>query len=985
MEFKAYHKDLNTLHICCEKPRAYFIPFADERSSVMNRRDESPFFINLCGEWGFTFYESFEDVEADFFNVETYGKISVPCCWQTDLDKGYDTPLYSNLFYPFPLDPPYVPAENPCGHYSRTLYLKKNSDKKYYINFEGVSSCFYLFVNGVFAAYSQVSHCTSEIDITDYVISGDNKIDVLVVKWCDGSYLEDQDFFRLSGIFRQVYILERDNKHITDIFIKTQLSSNLDFALIEALIDGTDEYSFKLIDKNENTVEEGKNSIAFTIENPYLWSSEEPDLYTLVVSSGNEVIAIPFGIKKLELRGNVAFFNNKPIKLLGVNRHDNNPMTGYYCSEDDLLKDLKLLKQCNVNTIRTSHYPGDPRFMMMCEKYGFMVVDEADLETHGMGFEYRDTWDWPRWSELSRSEDWTNAYVDRAQRLFERDKNFGCVIMWSLGNESGCGRNHRAMRNYIKSRDPQAVIHYENAHLEFKSVPVGENYSDISDVESRMYSTLDYTREYAEQPESKKPFFWCEYACSMTTGDIHAHVDLIRKLPAMFGGCFWEFSDHAIQVAPGKFRYGGDFGDYPNNYVCCIDGIVFPDRSLRPGYMDLKKAYQPFKISWHDGIMNVFNRNYFAALSVNIRYSLEKNGVVLDSGEIKNVDVAPQNCVCAPLNLEVPKGENVFLTFFVFDNKDGLLTEKGMDMGFDQVNLSSAEETPKSAVLPLPDVREEKRYIFIKADKSEFVFDKSFGRISSFKKSGKEVLNAPTGIELWKAPGYNEFEKAEDLKSANVHKAVQLTKAIKISFEDCFKIECDISVGGPAVVPVINGRLIYSFSGDGSVKITLDADFSNQIKKMNMLIPRIGYVIEMKKEFSSMQYFGKGPFESYPDRHRGTYYSLFETDVDSNFVPYIKPIENGAHFDTKYALISDGETQVHFSSPQGRGFGFNATRFTPYILEQTKHNDELKAGESIYVYLDYLTDIRGGRGIYEKIEPERKYPLEKINFSVIIF
>ena len=390
MEFKPYHKSLEHLHIGCEKPRAYFIPYHSEQAALSGDRDRSEHFINLCGDWDFKFYQTFEDVPADLGSARTDMKLRVPKCWQTELGKGFDVPLYSNLFYPFPLDPPHVPQDNPTGHYRRTVKLDKKPHKKYYINFEGVSSCFYLFINGSFAAYSQVSHCTSEIDITEYAIDGENTIDVLVVKWCDGSYLEDQDMFRLSGIFREVYILERDENHIADIYIKYSLSADLDSAALSADIaaDGDISVNYKLIAPNGEIISEG-GSLPERIADPVLWSSESPELYTLLVSCGSEVIPFKIGFKRVEIRGNIAYFNNKPIKLYGINRHDSDPDTGYYATVEHMKRDLEIIKQGNCNTVRTSHYPNDPRFLDLCSEYGIMVVDEADIETHGMGFEYR--------------------------------------------------------------------------------------------------------------------------------------------------------------------------------------------------------------------------------------------------------------------------------------------------------------------------------------------------------------------------------------------------------------------------------------------------------------------------------------------------------------------------------------------------------------------------------------------------------------------
>ncbi len=985
MKIKAYHKDLNSLHIGCEKPRAYFIPYHSEEAALKGGRDNSEFLTNLCGEWNFNYYNSFEDIADDFLKAEFKNKIIVPKCWQTDLGMGYDVPLYSNLFYPFPLDPPHVPDENPAGHYNRRFSLSKKSSKKYFINFEGVSSCFYLYVNGEFAAYSQVSHCTSEIDITDKLFDGENTIDVVVVKWCDGSYLEDQDYFRLSGIFREVYILEREAAYIKDIYIKTELSESLDNASISAdiTLDGEEKIAYKLLSPCGKTAAEGEGEISVSLDAPVLWNSENPKLYTLIVYCGGEIIPFKIGFKRIDFRGNVAYINNQPVKLFGINRHDSNPETGYYCDTEHMLRDICIIKQGNCNTVRTSHYPNDPRFLELCDEYGLMVVDEADIETHGMGFEYRDTWDWMRWSKLSIDDEWEPAYVDRAQRLFERDKNHACVIMWSLGNESGCGKNHRAMGKYIKSRAPKAIVHYENAHLEFKAVPVGENYSDISDVESRMYAGLEYTQEYCENKNSKKPFYFCEFSCSMTTGDIHAHCDMFRKYPAIWGGCYWELTDHAVKVGENAFRYGGDFGDYPNNTICCIDGIVFPDRKLRPGFYNMKKAYQPYTAEYENGKVTVKNYRCFEALSdMYINWSVEVNGESVMSGRIDDTDIAPQCTKEYILFDKAPSSDCCYLNLTFRQKEASNWADADFETGFIQFDLSSEEE--KAAVkAALPAVTEDDRYVKIESGNVCYTFDKPYGRISSILCGGREMLSKPVHIELWKAHGYNQLGTAEDRRSAAIQAAVQKTYSATVTADtDCVKITCSVSIGGPAVVPVLNGELTYKFYGDGSAVMGFNGEFRQLLADMNMHLPRFGFAFALSGGYENMEYFGKGPHEAYADRHLACYYGKFNATVSENFVPYIRPIENGAHFGSKYGIVKNenGDGMI-FAPASENAFFFNATHFTPQMLEETKHNDELVPLDDTMVYVDYRFDIRGGHGYYDKVEPERKWGFEPFEFS----
>lgn len=980
-----YHKELQSLHFGCEAPRAYYIPFADEATARTMDRTQSARYCDLCGEWDFRFYASFEDLD-EVFPTEPMGEtMPVPFCWQVTQRPGYDVPLYSNLKYPFPLDPPHVPQENPCGHYRRTVTLDQASlTGETYINFEGVSSCFYLYVNGAFCGYSQVSHCTSELNITQYLHAGENIFDVLVVKWCDGSYLEDQDYFRLSGIFREVYLLHRPAGHLRDLYIRQSISETLDAASLTIEADSPVSGSFVLLNDagdvvSAGTLTDGRGCLSIT--DPILWNCELPYVYTLLVTVADEVIPFQIALRRIDLRGAVILLNGVKVKAYGVNRHDSNPKTGYAVSLEDMRRDLVLLRQASVNCIRTSHYPNDPRFVDLAERMGFMLVDEADIETHGMGFEYRDTWDWMRWSMLSTVDEWEPAYVDRAARLFERDKNHGCVVLWSLGNESGCGKNHRAMRAYIKSRDPEALIHYENAHLEFKAVPVGECFIDISDVESRMYAGLDYTVEYLEN-HPKKPFFFCEYVCSMSTGDIHAHVDLVDKYDALFGACVWEFADHAIEVTKPDgtkgWRYGGDFGDWPNDGICCIDGMVFPDRTPRPGYYDMKQAYVPFRASLENGKLYIENRRFFTDLTdMRIEWRVDCEGEAISSGMLPALSIAPRTKRFVDFALpELPSGE-CFLTFFIRTAEETDWAPAGFELGFCQIKLQDAQPIVYP-LLPAPQTTRQGRFLTVEAGDMQYRVDLAFGRIERIGCAGREMLAAPSHIELWKAHGNNRQEAAAERRSASMECAVQQTYCADVESDaNNVCVTCKIALGGASVVPVYHGTICYTFTGDGALTVRLTLDK----RELAPMPARLAVAFTMAPGHEQMRYYGCGPIESYPDRHKACYIGSFETSVTDNFVHYIRPFENGAHFDTRRAEVTDSE---------GRGlrfigvkpFIFGATHFPPHLLEQTLHDDELQPCAETYVYLDAGVDIGGSRGYFEKVEPERKWDDSHIDFTV---
>ena len=457
-----YHKDLKTLHVNCEKPRAYFVPFSNEAGARDGVREYSEYFKTLIGEWDFNFYKSVTDVPCPTGEVEFLEKLDVPMNWQHAFGRNYDKIQYSNQEYPFPNNPPHVPRENPAGLYSRSFILTEEelSGKDIMLNFEGVDSCFYLYLNNKFVGYSQVSHMTSEFNVTDYVKAGENLIRALVLKWCHGSYLEDQDMFRSSGIFREVYLLRRDKARINDVFVRYGLNDDFSRAdvrvelstnsALDAEIKVVSACGAELLKTNASisgveTVELG------TVENPALWSSEAPTLYYLEIKAGTEFIRIAFGIKKVEIKNAVVYINGKKVKAKGVNRHDSHPYLGHATPMEHMLRDVMIMKRHNVNMVRTSHYPNDPRFLELCDVYGLYVCDEADLECHGSDIYHTN-------NMFSNNPEWEETYLDRAERMLERDKNHASVIMWSVGNESGAGVNHKAMADYFRRRDGSRIL-----------------------------------------------------------------------------------------------------------------------------------------------------------------------------------------------------------------------------------------------------------------------------------------------------------------------------------------------------------------------------------------------------------------------------------------------------------------------------------------------------------------------------------------------
>jgi len=564
-----------------ENQRSYYIPYDSLEKALKGDKSESKFYKLLNGEWNFKYFKRDIDVPDE---ITSWDIINVPSCWQ---HTGYEKPWYTNQNYPHAVDSPYVPDDNPCGVYKKEFEVDDDwSKRKTYIVFEGVSSCVFVYINGEYVGYSQCSHMQAEFNITPYVKKGKNILTAKVLKWCVGSYLEDQDFFRCNGIFRDVYLLSREENHITDVHIKADTKTiNVDAENYE-IYDG--------FNKIEN------------LENPILWNAEKPHLYTVVVKGETEYIPFYVGMREVSVsEDGELLINGVSVILKGVNHHDTYLNQGWMMTDEQILTDLKLMKELNINTIRTSHYPPTPEFLNLCDKMGFYVIDEADIETHGYyrrvaggsGFD-SDNPIWP-----CTNPDFRDMFVERMTRMVERDKNHPAVIMWSTGNESGYGPNQEAMVAWAKTRDTSRLFHCEDASR--------KGHDENFDVYSRMYYQSELVEEYGKTSENKKPLFLCEFSHSMgnSPGDVHDYVELFKEYKNLCGGCIWEWADHNY-YENGALRYGGDSGEPIHDGNFCCDGMVFSDRSLKAGSYEIKYSYQYFDsmldgkkltiINWHD-------------------------------------------------------------------------------------------------------------------------------------------------------------------------------------------------------------------------------------------------------------------------------------------------------------------------------------------------------------------------------------------------
>lgn len=942
-----YYEDLNKISINREPTRAYYIPYESMEKALLGERNKSKYYNSLNGIWDFKYYERDIDIEKD---ITAWDKIPVPSCWQM---HGYDIPVYTNANYPYPIDPPYVPDENPCGIYQRTFELNSEWTKRQtYIVFEGVSSCVTVYVNGEFVGYSQASHMQSEFDISKFVTEGANVITAVVHKWCSGSYLEDQDFFRLNGIFRDVYLLSREENHIKDITVKADCKS------ISVSCD-----NYEIFDMDGN---------AANLDDPILWNAENPYLYTVAIKGKTEFIPIKVGMREIAISENLELLiNGVSVKLKGVNHHDTHPTKGYTMSDEDLRIDLEKMKELNINTIRTSHYPPTPEFLNMCDEMGFYVIDEADLETHGYvsrntGYTWDDTKVPEEWTHTM--PEWEAPYVERARRMVKRDKNHPCVIMWSTGNESGHGVNHDKMVDWIRGYDNTRLIHCEGATKKDKH--------DYSDVASYMYSNLNtLVNGYINNSEIPRPIFLCEFSHAMGNGpgDVHDYMEIAYKHPKFIGGCIWEWADHTVLV-DGVPKYGGDFNEPTHDRNFCCDGLVMHDRSFKAGSLNAKYSYQYFDSEYIDGKLEIKNLYDFTNLSkYDIKLQLVSDGEVIKEETIK-VDIEPHQAKFVEIPFEINE-DSVWGTYL-----NVYLLENEFERGFKQHELAS-----HSPIVNLSEgnvnIEECEKEIHITTNSTVYVFSKLYGTISSINKNGQELLASPLQLTVWRAPTDNDrkikskwglFE--DNMSSVNLNRLFNKVYSYKIEGNS---IVVEGSLGGIARLPFFKYTTVFEFDINGTLKVSLNGDLLEKIACP--FYPRLGYEFSLSKQNDSFTYFGMGEHENYCDMHYHTKIGKYHSSAAREYVNYIVPQEHGNHTRTKYLKMDCGIEFI--GQPE---FEFNVSEYTADALTEAMHINELKKNGLTNVRIDYKVSGLGSNSCGPELL--EKYRLNKgpVYFSFVV-
>ena len=970
-----YYEDLSVLHENTMPARAYYVPASKRMDNLVEHREESDRMQLLNGTWKFQYYNSIYDIQESFFekdyDTENFDEIQVPSVWQM---AGYDTHQYTNIRYPFPFDPPYVPQDIPCGAYAHTFdYHKDENAPKAFLNFEGVDSCFYVWVNGSYVGYSQVSHMTSEFDITDLLQDGKNTIAVLVMKWCDGSYLEDQDKFRMSGIFRDVYILKRPEQAISDYHIKTKIEDMLAKIELDVKFYSPANVKISIEDKNGAVVAVGsiteEGTAVLEIASPELWNTENPYLYKLILETENEVIVDHIALRKIEIKDQVIYLNGQKIKFRGVNRHDSDPVTGFTISVEQITTDLTLMKQHNFNAIRSSHYPNAPFFYEMCDKYGFMVIDEADIEAHGPFMLYRkedtDYNRFKRWNEkIADDPAWESAIVDRVKLMVERDKNRFCIVMWSMGNESAYGCNFEKALAWTKKFDPDRITQYESAR--YRNYDETYDYSNL-DVYSRMYPALSEIQEYLDK-DGSKPFLLVEYCHSMGNGpgDFEDYFQMIQDNDKMCGGFVWEWCDHAIAhgtAENGKtiYAYGGDHGEDIHDGNFCMDGLVYPDRTAHTGLLEYKNVYRPARVVSYDkesGELVLHNYMDFDDLNdyVNISYELTQDGLVIGKGKLSEVSVAPHSEGKTNLKVNVPESGKCYLKLIYHLKKEMPLLEEDHILGFDEIEVSQKDAKcqlaekwmEKTATNSESQVNENDTQIHIKGREFSYTIDRRTALFTEMKFAGREYLNHPMELNIWRAPTDNDMYIKSEWKKAHYDKAYTRAYTTEVAQgKHGVKITSHASVVAETVQKILDVTITWKIAAagkiDADIAVTKDGEFPD--------LPRVGVRMFLDKKLSDARYFGMGPQESYRDKHQAASHSLYRANVGDLHEDYIRPQENGSHYDCEYVELNNSRYGIVASAE--KAFSFNASYYTQEELEKKTHNYELTESDSVVFCVDY--------------------------------
>ncbi|HEY3282240.1 MAG TPA: glycoside hydrolase family 2 TIM barrel-domain containing protein [Armatimonadota bacterium] len=975
-----------------QEPHATFVPYPDAASAREADRQESPFFRLLNGDWQFAYAPDPPSVPTGFeregFDDSAWKPLPVPSCWQL---HGYGAPDYTNVNYPFTVDPPFVPSDNPLGLYRMSFDLPQEWDgRRVSLVFEGVCSLFYVWLNGQPIGMSKGSHVPAEFDITAALRPGPNLLAVQVFHRSDASYLEDQDMWRLNGIFRDVYLLARTPLALRDVGLKTWAGDSEALKVSRSEVPAANApYHLRLSAevRNQGAARSGCSVSALLLDasgaevatlslgqsvdlaagasstlttemelaSPQRWTAEEPNLYTLLVTlvgpDGSPLEVLPFqvGFRDIRIADQQLWVNGASVKLRGVNHHDTHPDRGYAMTREDLERDLQLMKQHNMNCVRTSHYPPDPYFLDLCDRYGLYVVDEADLETHG--FLTGKSLDY-----ISDDPFWEAAYVDRAVRMVGRDKNHPSVIIWSLGNESGYGSNHEAMAAAIRALDPARPIHYEGA---------GER--PLVDIVSVMYPTVQTVIDKGRDKSDPRPWYMCEFVHAMGTGpgNIQEYWDAIREHPRLIGGCVWEWADHGIRQHTDSgeewFAYGGDFGDLPNDGNFCIDGLVSPDRRPHPGLLEFKKVVEPVRVEVQgttSGKVRLSNLHDHRDLGfLTLRWHASRAGDELSQGEMPLPALPAGQALELQLPLDLVPGAlaPTVLTVSLHLKDAALWAPAGHEVAWGQATLP--EPMPEAPALSGElEVLDEPYAVTVKGAGFSLTLDKWYGELRSWEVGGTQLLAEGPRLQAWRAPTDNDVHMANGWREAGLdrlsHRAART--AVTAKSDEAVELLVESVLGAYPILPAFGVTYTYLVKGDGTVTLT------TKVKPLKDLptLPRVGLTLRLPAGFDQFRWAGRGPHMSYPDMKHSARFGLWSGTVDEQYEVEVRPQETGNRTDTQWAEI------INAAGHGLRVWGVpnvSVLHYTAEDLTAAQHTTDLHARAETVLNLDYVQSGLGSQ------------------------
>lgn len=983
------------------KPRAHFFSYETKQLAIRNKRSESNGYKSLNGQWKFHYSKSLHTSPADFyekeFNDQAWDTLNVPSSWQMN---GYGKPHYTNIQYPFPVNPPHIPSENPTGCYRREFYIKKPENEKVVLHFEGVDSAFHVWVNGKEVGYSQGPRIPAEFDITEYIQTGTNTLAVRVYQWSSGSYIEDQDMWWLSGIFRDVYLIRKKESHIADYFVQTKLDENYQHAKLHVKtwleryqntdIEGLS-LEAELFDASYQPLQhekvnnislksqsQEKAALTLAVTNPKKWSADHPYLYKLILtlknSSGEvvEVIASDVGFRSVEISQGLMLINGKPIKLKGVNRHDHHPDLGKRIPPYWMEEDVKLMKQNNINAVRTAHYPNDPYFYHLCDQYGLYVIDEADLECHGFDLTGNG-------NQISDDPAWERSYVDRVQRMVERDKNFPSIIMWSLGNESGYGRNHDAMYKWAKENDETRIVHYEREckYILDNSNNNPQSEPNASDLFTTMYTDVDTMERLGKRTDFSCPHILCEYAHAMGNGpgSLKEYWEVFYKYDRLQGGFVWEWWDHGIRTYNEEgeefFAYGGDFGEQPHDSNFVIDGLVSPDRTPSPALQEYKKIIEPVSV---EGLnmekRSVRVRNLYDFINLDhlhISWSIEAEGKTIDQGTVATPDIQPGKTK----EIEIPYKEALYKSFdeecWLMINftlaEDRIWAKSGHPISRTQFKLkeetiSKVQHKPKGKELVVHDYTQ---VLVVDGEDFQLTFDKWNGKLTSWIYNGIPMIEEGPELDFWRAPIDNDLYNNTKTRP---HPTIVEWKTHNLDMlkQDTRSVEYEIPEGSSTAKIIVSGRvappvfswgidvlITYDISTDGEIKVSVEGNFQGEHSNT---IPKIGMRMTVPRRLERVNWYGLGPGESYIDSRESNFYGLWSKNVTEMFTPYVYPQENGNRHSVRWLTLSDiGSAGIKVTgAPE---LDFSTQLYSREQVEKAQHLYELKEEDRIHLNINH--------------------------------